>query len=78
MNLGIDFLIIFVIFVLSPLERFGIDCGAILVSKSDKNGKYRYMRNRCFMYVKIMFLRFDGVKPEPKCLQKWSRDSKTF
>ena len=78
MIFDIDFVLFFVMCFLSPLERFVVDFGAILESKSDKNAKYRYMRNRCFMCVKAMFLRFDGVKPEPKCVQKWSRNSKTF
>ena len=77
-NWGIDFVLISVMCFLSPLERFVVDFGAILESKSDKNAKYRYMRNRCFMYVKAMFLRFDGVNPGPKCMQNRSRDSKTF
>ena len=48
-NLGIDFVLISVMCFLSPLERFVVDFGAILVSKSYKNAKYRYMINRCFM-----------------------------
>ena len=32
-KLGIDFVIHFVMCVLSPLERLGVDCGAILVPK---------------------------------------------
>ena len=49
MIFDIDFVLIFVMCFLSPLERFVVDFGGILVSQSDKNAKYRYMRNRCFM-----------------------------
>ena len=49
MIFDIDFVLIFVMCFLSPLERFVVDFGGILESKSDKNAKYRYMRNRCFM-----------------------------
>ena len=45
----INFVMNFVMCFLSPLEAFGVDFGAIVVSKSVKNAKYRYMRNRCFM-----------------------------
>ena len=75
---GIDLVIFLMMCFLSLLEGFGVDFGAILMSKSDKNAKYRYMRNRCFIYVKTMCLRLDGVNPGSKCVQNWSLDSKTF
>ena len=49
MIFDIDFVMNCVMCFLSLLEGFGVDFGAILVAKSDKNAKYRYMKNRCFM-----------------------------
>ena len=43
MIFDIDFVMNFVMCFYSPLERFVIDFGAILESKSYKNAKYRYM-----------------------------------
>ena len=77
-NFGYRFCVYCVRCFLSLSDGFGVDFRAILVSKSDKNAKYRYMRNRCFMFVKTMFLKFGGVNPGSKCVQNWSRDSKTF